>query len=269
MKDLTLNWRQIIPILVTLAAMMAGFFSILVTVEGMEAADPGPFHLWAGQLIMLAMILDGLDGNLARKLKGCSEMGAELDTYVDMTAFGISPALLIYTVSLKGEPVWRVLMTAAVVLSGVVRLARFKVTDPHRGQQGYNGLPITACAGWVALFVFISESEPRRATPWLTQGPVAVVFLLGVLAFIVLQVSNVLYPKPTKHAALFMPGVVLVLLLFIPGLKYGVHAATLMLILGASYVMFGPIYMKHALARKRAADPGDDDGNSTGTPPPT
>ena len=70
--------------------MLAGFLSILVTFEGMHMARPDLYSS-AAQLIMLAMILDGLDGNVARMLKGESDFGAELDTYVDMTAFGIAP----------------------------------------------------------------------------------------------------------------------------------------------------------------------------------
>jgi CDP-diacylglycerol--serine O-phosphatidyltransferase len=261
---LLLNWRQVLPTIVTLAAMICGFFSILVTLEGMDKPNPGQYHLWAAQLIMLALILDGLDGNLARILGGCSQMGAELDTYVDMTAFGIAPAVLIYVVTLQGSLLWRVVMTSAVVLSGMVRLARFKVTDPYRGQMGYNGLPITACAAWVALFVFISQSEPPvfahrgrsgEEVSWLTEGPVAAIFLIGILAFIFLQVSNVRYPKPSKKAALFIPSALLVLLLFLPGVKIGsytsdVYAAAVMILLGIAYIVLGPVYMKRMTLRQ-------------------
>ena len=131
MKSL-ITWRQLVPISITLMAMLCGFFSILVTVESMNEtlARAGAMHRWAALLIMLAMILDGIDGNVARRLKGCTDIGAELDTYVDMTAFGIAPAVLIYVVMLTGSVpqdsariFWRVGMTAVVVLSGVVRLA--------------------------------------------------------------------------------------------------------------------------------------------------
>lgn len=249
-----LTWRQLIPITVTLLAMLCGFFSILVTLEsmgeGLEKA--GEMHRWAALLIMLAMILDGIDGNIARRLKGCTEMGAELDTYVDMTAFGIAPAILIYAVMLTGSvpqdssrALWRVVMTSSVVLSGVVRLARFKAGDPHRGQMGYTGLPITACAGWVAMLVFISQSKPFNSFS-LSQGWVATLFLAGVLTFIFLQVSNVRYPKPTKHPALFIPMIIMVCILFIPS-KIAVYAAAFMVIMVLIYIVFGPLYMRQAM----------------------
>ncbi len=256
-----LTWRHKIPISLTLMAMLCGFFSILVTLESMgePLAKAGLMHRWAALLIMLAMILDGLDGNVARRLNGCSELGAELDTYVDLTAFGIAPALLVYVVMLTGNvpqdinrAAWRVVMTSAVVLSGMLRLARFKAIDPSRGQHGYTGLPITACAGWVAMLVFISQSEPFERFS-LSQGPVAMLFLAGVIAFIVLQVSQVHYPKPTKHPALFIPMILMVCLLFVPSPRVAVPAAAVMVSLVLVYIMFGPLYAKH-MARRRAAN---------------
>ena len=253
-----LTWRQMIPITVTLSAMLCGFFSILVTVESMNETieRAGIMHRWAALLIMLAMILDGLDGNIARKLKGCTDFGAELDTYVDMTAFGIAPAVLIYTVMLTGSVpqdtqrlFWRVAMTAVVVLSGVVRLARFKVKDPERGQGGYTGLPITACAGWVAMLVFISQSKPFENYS-LNSGWVAAIFITGVLVFITLQVSNVRYPKPTKHPVLFIPMVIMVGVLFGPQ-RIAVPAAVFMILMVVGYIAFGPLYRRHV--ERRAA----------------
>lgn len=238
-----MNWRQILPSAVTLAAMLAGFLSILVTIEGMLADEPGRYYRWAALLIMLAMVLDGLDGNLARILRGTSEFGSELDTYVDLTAFGIAPAVLVFAVSLQSELMWKVLLPSAVALSGVVRLARFKVKDPLRGQGGYAGLPITANAAWVALFVFITLSPPGDRSA-LSEGPVASLFLAGILVFIVLQVTQFRYPKPTKKAALFIPCVVLVLLLLVLEHLWATSVAKLMMVLGVVYVVIGPSFVK-------------------------
>lgn len=269
----TYTWRQFVPISVTLLAMLCGFFSILVTLESMgePVEKAGQMHQWAALLIMLAMILDGIDGNIARKLNGCTEIGAELDTYVDMTAFGIAPAVLIYVVMLTGSQaadssrvVWRVFMTAAVVLSGVVRLARFKARDPFRGQAGYTGLPITACASWVAMLVFISQSPPFN-TFSLHQGAAATLFLAGVLIFIMLQVSNVRYPKPTKHPLMFIPMVAMVCVLFVRN-KVAVYAAVFMIAMVLAYIVFGPLYMKRALKRLPPERPQGDE--AAPAPPP-
>ncbi len=229
------NWRQFIPTIITLMAMMSGFISILLALEGK--------YLVAAQAIMLAMVLDGLDGNLARWLKGTTEFGAELDTYVDLTAFGLAPAILIYKLTFDHHVDMRFIMTALVVLSGVIRLSRFKVKDPLRGQGGYCGLPITACAGWVAMFVMLSEMNFPSEFFQLGHGPVGVFFIIGVLIMISLQVSNVRYPKPTKVKGIFFLGIILVIGLFIPSRTVAPIAALILLLLGMLYVAFGPLFV--------------------------
>ncbi len=267
MKKAFLNWRQIVPTLFTLAAMLCGLLSILYVVQGFHGEEASGCYRWAAKLIMLAMILDGIDGNLARWLKGSSEFGAELDTYVDMTAFGIAPAVLIFAVTMEAkEPLLRVLLPSAVVLSGVVRLARFKVTDTLRGQGGYSGLPITANAGWVAVLVYISQVPPKENIAGgllsLQGGWFATLFLIGIIVFISLQVSNVRFPKPTKRAALFAPCVIIVMLFVYLEKRNAVYVAVLMLLMGLLYVILGPLFVKGVEMHK--AMRGGSDVNADG-----
>ena len=171
-----------------------------------------------------------------------------------MTAFGIAPAILIFAVTLRSEPIWRVILPSVVALSGVVRLARFKVRDPLRGQAGYSGLPITVNAGWVALFVFISQHPPVDRFS-LNQGWVAALFLAGIATFTLLQVSNLRYPKPTKNASLYAICVVLVILLLCLGLsdalgQWAVKLATVMIALGVCYIVLGPLFVKGVAVHK-------------------
>lgn len=254
-----MKWRQAVPTSVTLTAMLSGFLALLLTIEGMRA-DSGlhppqhPYYRYAALLIMLAMILDGLDGNLARWLKGQSEFGAELDTYVDMTAFGIAPAILIFAVCLQNQHIWRIVLPSAVAVSGVVRLARFKVRDPLRGQAGYAGLPITVNAGWVALFVFICQTPPTDEFS-LNQGWVATLFLMGIVTFTFLQVSSLRYPKPTKNAGLYSLCAILVIALLCLGLcdelgQWAVRLAVVMIAMGVGYILLGPLFVKGVAAHK-------------------
>jgi CDP-diacylglycerol---serine O-phosphatidyltransferase len=250
-----MKWRQAVPTSVTLTAMLSGFLALLLTIEGMrDSAPEHPYYRYAALLIMLAMILDGLDGNLARWLKGESEFGAELDTYVDMTAFGIAPAILIFAVSLQTQHIWRIILPSAVAVSGVVRLARFKVRDPLRGQAGYAGLPITVNAGWVALFVFICQTPPTDRFS-LNQGWVATLFLMGIVTFTFLQVSSLRYPKPTKNAALYALCAFLVITLLCLGLsdqlgQWAARLAIVMIALGVGYILLGPLFVKSVAAHK-------------------
>lgn len=259
MEKSFLNWRQLVPTMFTLGAMLCALLSILFVVQGFHGESSAACYRWAAKLIMLAMILDGLDGNVARWLRGTSEFGAELDTYVDLTAFGIAPAILIFAVTMEtSNTLLRVLLPSAVVLSGVVRMARFKVSDPLRGQGGYAGLPITANAGWVSVLVYISLVPPSNEVAAdmfsLQSGWFATLFLVGVLVFIILQVSNVRFPKPTKKTALFVPCVVLVALFVALQNRFAVYVAVMMLILGLLYVVLGPMFVKRAEIRKSRND---------------
>jgi len=255
MNKTFLNWRQLVPTMFTLGAMLCALLSILFVVQGFHGESSAEYYRWASKMIMLAMILDGLDGNVARWLKGTSEFGAELDTYVDLTAFGIAPAILIFAVTMEtSNTLLRVLLPAAVVLSGVVRMARFKVSDPLRGQGGYAGLPITANAGWVSVLVYISQVQPAGDVSKdmfsLQSGWFATLFLVGILVFIILQVSNVRFPKPTKKTALFIPCVILVSLFVALKNQNAVYVAILMLVLGLLYVVIGPMFVRGAEIRK-------------------
>ncbi len=207
--------------LITTAAMVCGVTSIIISSIGGD----NNFYL-AAQLIMLGMILDGLDGTCARWLKAESAFGAELDTFVDITCFGIAPALLVYHAALHAYGTWGLVLACAIVMSGALRLARFKVVDAaHHGQQGYTGMPITANAGLLALLVMLDTStlwESPKLTwlvrpAWfnLTEGPFAWFFWANCIIGLLLQVSTFKYSKPTSKPIAMGIGVVMFLGLFI------------------------------------------------------
>ena len=202
------RWRRDIPLLCTIAALLAGFYSIISAAEGR--------FMVSAQMIMLSMILDGLDGNLARLLRGTSRLGADLDTFVDVISFGVAPAFLAHQAALRTFGLWGLGLSAAVVVSGAYRLARFRVIDPFRGQRGYLGLPITVNAGWLALCVFATESDLLAGVGLsLEEGPLAALVWACTVVFVLLQVSHLRYAKPTKTPVVFFTCSVFVLLLFL------------------------------------------------------
>jgi CDP-diacylglycerol--serine O-phosphatidyltransferase len=203
-----MNWRPLIPFLFTSAAMVAGVMSLL------EAATGNLFA--SAQLIMLSMILDGLDGQVARSLKATSAFGAELDTFVDIVSFGVAPAFLAWSAALHEYGALGVILVCSIVLSGASRLARFRIVDPQRGQQGYLGLPITVLGGWLAVVVLISESALFQPD-WmsLVDGPMATLTWTVTVMFVLLQVSHLRYEKPTKIPILFGASLVAVVCLFL------------------------------------------------------
>lgn len=246
-----MKWRFVIPGLFTAAALVVGFWSVLDSINGEFLA--------AGQLIMIAMLLDGLDGTLARLLRGTSKFGAELDTFVDMLAFGVAPAVLLYQLVLRDAGILGAAFACLVVLSGAGRLARFRAIDPFRGQQGYLGLPITTAAGWIATFVIATQSgQLDEAWFVLHHGPLAAFFWISTLLMLLLQVSIIRYSKPTKHPAIFIPFTLLIILLF-SNSPLVLPAALLILAYGFYFAFLSPLYVKTGLLGKHSSPPDEDE----------
>ncbi len=236
--------------MVTLSALFFGFASILSTLEAMRLAAPSLLARSA-QYIMLALILDGLDGNVARWLKGTTEFGAELDTFVDFLAFGVAPAVLMYVMLLHGpSPFWRTVLPAAIVFSGALRLSRFRLKDPLRGQGGFIGLPITVNSSWIALSAFAAQIMYPEAHILVT-GPVAMVFQFMILVMISLQLSNLRYPKPSNKVRFFAPAVLIVLLLWALSEIYAAWIAAALVLFCLMYVLTGPMIHRRSILQRR------------------
>lgn len=172
--------RMLLPNLVTLLALCVGLTGIRLAFEGkLELA------LYA---IVFAAALDGIDGRLARLIKGQSKFGAELDSLADFMNFGCAPALFLYLWGLKdiGNVGWIGAMVFAICAA--LRLARFNVMidDPNRPAWAANyftGMPAPAGALVVLLPIYISLLGFFKAHPALT--------LLYTLAIAGLMVSRI------------------------------------------------------------------------------
>jgi phosphatidylserine synthase len=120
-----------------------------------------------------------------------------------------------------------------MVLSGASRLSRFRLIDPFRGQQGFLGLPITCAGGFVTMIVFVAQSGVPEEWGWtwfnLSGGPAALAVWIVVALLLALQISQVRYVKASKHPAIFIPGIVLVIMLFIEIHVAAIAAVTLCL----------------------------------------
>ena len=240
-----MNWRQILPLSVTITALLAGLGSILKSAGGEYIA--------ASQFILLGMLLDGFDGNLARWIKGTSAMGAELDTFVDITCFGVAPAVLAYQAVLHHLGIWGLLLAGFMVVSGAYRLARFKVVDPYHGQHGYLGLPITVQAGWVSIFVFITQSgmldglfDDMKLS--LASGPLAIFVWIAALVMLFLQVSHLHYNKPTKDITFYLVGVIFIASMLFLGSQLALSAALALAAYGFFYAFISPLFFRGANA---------------------
>ena len=145
--------RMLVPNVITLLAICAGLTAIRLSTEGrMELAVAA---------IVFAAVLDGLDGRVARMIKGQSKFGAELDSLADFVNFGVAPGLILYFWQLHelGNGGWIAAMVFAI--SGGLRLARFNATmdDPNKppfAANYFTGVPAPAGAITVLLPIYFA-----------------------------------------------------------------------------------------------------------------
>src|SRR5213594_1970932 len=141
------RWHGIVllPSLLTTGNLFCGFFALLLTVEG-RYAD-------AALAIFVAMIMDLLDGRVARLMKATSQFGVEFDSLADVVSFCVAPAFLLYSFALSGlgRPAW--FGACLFVICGALRLARFNIHTGSTDRRFFVGLPTPAAAGLVVSAV--------------------------------------------------------------------------------------------------------------------
>ncbi|ADG82806.1 CDP-diacylglycerol--serine O-phosphatidyltransferase [Thermincola potens] len=164
-----------IPCLFTLTNLLFGVLSLVYTMAG-------DFQL-AAIMVLFSMVLDAMDGRLARRLDAASPFGKELDSLADLVSFGVAPAIMVYAAKLQGlgpHGFLGLALALAFSLCGAIRLARFNVLNIS---TYFVGVPITAAGSLMALLILLSNKLP------LLVYPVAMV----ILSF--LMVSNIKVPK--------------------------------------------------------------------------
>jgi CDP-diacylglycerol--serine O-phosphatidyltransferase len=150
--------RALIPNAVTVLALCFGLTGVRFGIAGE----------WdkAVSAVVVAGVLDGIDGRIARLLKGTSRFGAELDSLSDVIAFGVAPALIMYLWALQFLPAFGWIVALAHAVTCALRLARFNAgigaTDPVVKRAGYLiGVPAPVGAGLALSPIFV----------WLWLGP--------------------------------------------------------------------------------------------------
>jgi len=170
---------QLIPNLVTIMAIVAGLTAIRFGLEGNFER--------AVKLILLAAVLDGIDGSLARMLKSESKVGAELDSLADFLNFGVAPPLIMYFWALQDTNGLGWIAALVFSIASVLRLARFNVSvksDEELDTKGYYiGIPSPAGALLVMMPMFITFAiEAGPILPPLAVSAYVVLIGLGLIS---------------------------------------------------------------------------------------
>jgi len=254
-----------LPTLFTAGNIFLGFLAILRSIEGALFGASGqlgsnPNFEVAAKAIGIAVVLDGLDGRIARLTNTVSDFGREMDSLADVITFGIAPAVLAYCWGVQFVSPGGLLpdhragyfIAFLFLLCGAARLARFNVQtnpvpkNPGRADRKYFvGLPIPAAAAMVAAVVYASDSVPLEwwifSALWLA--------LLALLSF--LMVSTWRYPS-FKELSLTGPRSPLTVILF-GALIYLVwnYSQPVLLALSVLYVSTGIFIRAGGIIRRR------------------
>ncbi|HEY0414532.1 MAG TPA: phosphatidylcholine/phosphatidylserine synthase [Allosphingosinicella sp.] len=151
--------RAVVPNAVTALALCSGLTGIRFAIaEEWEKAVAA---------ILVAAVLDGMDGRIARMLNGASRFGAELDSLSDVIAFGVSPAIILHLWSLQYWPRFGWLFALAYAVCMALRLARFNARidaedQPHKSAGFLTGVPAPAGAGLLLLPIYLWLASDRR-----------------------------------------------------------------------------------------------------------
>jgi CDP-diacylglycerol--serine O-phosphatidyltransferase len=240
--------RVVLPNLVTLLALSMGLTAI-------RYASEGKFDT-AVTAVIAAAVLDGLDGRLARALKGTSRFGAELDSLADFVDFGVAPALLLYFWSLheiKGLG-WFAALVFAIACA--LRLARFNVTVDQPGRPAWHsdffvGMPAPAGAITVLLplYLHLSVAELPGSRAFV---PFFIVYVLGI-AF--LMASRIPHLSGKRIGRIPRDSVILVLFgVGVSALLLAIYPMETLVLASLAYLATIPLGMRryNALARQEA-----------------
>ena len=170
----------LLPNLFTTGSLFAGFYAIVAAINGSYES--------AAISIFVAMVLDGMDGRIARMTNTQSDFGAEYDSLADMVSFGLAPALVAYEWILAdlGKIGW--LGAFVFTSTAALRLARFNTQASVTDKRYFQGLPSPAAAAVIAGIIWVVESYSLKS-----ELPATSVLFVVTIAMAALMVSNIRY----------------------------------------------------------------------------
>jgi CDP-diacylglycerol--serine O-phosphatidyltransferase len=239
--------RIILPNLVTILALCLGLTAIRL------AAD-GQFDK-AVLAILAAAVLDGIDGRLARALKGTTRFGAELDSLADFLDFGVAPALTLYFWSLSNVKSFGWFAAMVFAIACALRLARFNVAiddedKPSWASQFFTGMPAPAGAVVVLMPLYLHLSALELTIP---RGfvPLEIIYVLAIAALMASRIPHwsgkTIGRVPRDQVIFVLFGVAIVILLL------ATFTMEMLIVLTLAYLIHIPFSMR----RLRTLQAGD------------
>jgi CDP-diacylglycerol--serine O-phosphatidyltransferase len=243
-KGLTL--RALVPNAITAAALCAGL-------TGIRFAITGEFRM-AVAAVIIAGVLDGLDGRIARLLKAQSHFGAELDSLADNVSFGVAPALVLFMWSLQDVPRFGWFAALAFAVCMALRLARYNARidmpeEPRKLAGFLTGVPAPVGAGLAFLPMYLSfvTDRPEFSEPWLVGAWLVAIAFLAISNLPTLSWAKLRPRRSLRLGMIGVAGLLVALLLTEPWLA--------LIAICAIYLALIPVGMiAYARVRRRRAD---------------
>lgn len=202
-RPLTMLREFVLADFITLGNAAAGTASIFLCLNYLDGDRDPRFLAWAFALLPFALVLDLADGNVARRMKRKSPYGLDLDSLADVVSFGVAPAVLGFTLGLRGA--WDALILVYFVSCGISRLARYNVTAEELSAGGdkvkyYQGTPIPTSLALVLVLFIAWRTGAVHEGLWFgalrlgaTFHPLALIYALSGTLMIS---TNLKIPKP-------------------------------------------------------------------------
>lgn len=210
-----LSMRAFVPNAITAAALCSGL-------TGIRFAIGGDYER-AVQAVILAGLLDGIDGRAARMLKAQTRFGAELDSLADSISFGVAPALVVYLWTLHQIPSLGWIAALAFAICCVLRLARFNsrmdmLDQPHKAAGFLTGVPapLGAGLGFLPLYLWIASGQPIFANPILVGVWMVLMAFLMISNLPTLSWSRMRPPPSLRLGVMAVVGLTVAALLVEP-----------------------------------------------------
>jgi CDP-diacylglycerol--serine O-phosphatidyltransferase len=219
----------LVPSIFTLANLFFGVWAIVL-------ASQGDFYR-ASWYIVVAGVLDVLDGLLARVGKAGTRFGAELDSLVDMVSFGVAPAVLVYYVSFSTQGQFGWVFAYAFAACVALRLARFNVQPDHAPHLGFSGLPSPAAGMTLATYYPFTQTAFYQTQ--LAPLPWNQILIFLTIALALAMLSNVRYARLPRVGVRSVRGV-LGLAVNLTILGFGIWSRDIFFFpLGIAYLSYG------------------------------
>ncbi len=227
----------LLPNSLTLCGMFFGFYSVISALQG--------DYVRAAWAILISNVFDGLDGWVARLTNSSTKFGLELDSLSDLVAFGVAPAVLVYTWTIG--PFGRIGAATAFlyVACGALRLARYNIQMVSTEKLSFTGMPIPAAATVIATLVIfyhsVFDTPPEKSIPVLFLTIVLAILMISTLRFHGAKEFNMKKRKPFWMLVFFVVVIFVIV----------VHPPSALFFFAMTYLFWGIIENIYIYNKKR------------------